>query len=206
MNTDDSWNTYKFKFGVKGRQNRKIVKKAFDDAYNNGGALVQGKWKFSFITKKRKKLIVSNVYVRKQAQSRVSFCTFMKEADNNTFVAWNVESYEQGKDLLSGADFEAGTEKIVEGTCEDYAAGCPKIYRPVCGTILETGETKTYGNICVFQCVIRRVAGKESKSKGSWTPGQCEGEGGDSCGGMFGWSCKQGLFCKYERLGYPSIR
>ena len=198
VNTKDSWTKNKFKYAVKGRKNKKLLEKTFLDAYNNGGALVQGQWKFSRREKKRKKLKVTNVYVRKQAQIQESFCTFMKEANSNTFIAWNVKTYEQGKNLLSGANFESGTEDIAEGTCEDYRASCPRIYRPICGTIFETGETRTYGNLCGFKVAIRRVAGKDAKSKGSWTKGLCKGEVGDTCGGFRGRTCKQGLFCKYE--------
>jgi len=124
----------------------------------------------------------------------------MKEADSNTFTAWNVDSYDAGKQLLASADFEPGTEGIAENSCGDYKGNCTRIWAPICGTIFETGETRTYGNLCVFNSAIRQVAGKDAKAKGSWTVGECPAEGGigDVCGGRGGKTCQNGLFCKYE--------
>lgn len=196
VNTDKLEHGAKVKFAIKNRLLQNAQKKAFRKAYKNGGALVQGELYED--SKKKKILAIIEVYTRKESVIQESYCTFMKEANDNTFIAWNVKSYEQGKLLLSGANFEQGTEDIVEGRCEDYSSNCPRLWRPVCGTIFETGETKTYGNVCTFSAAIRRVAGKDDKAKGSWTVGKCPGEVGDYCGGRMGYTCKEGLFCKYE--------
>jgi Domain of unknown function (DUF6748)/Kazal-type serine protease inhibitor domain len=197
VNTGIAWTRYGFSYGVNDEE-QEILEEAFSDAYSTGGALVQSRWlRHGW----RWELSVTNVYTRNEAEPTGPFCTFMKREGENSYVAWNVDTYEDGKNLLAGGGFEQGTEGIVEGTCEAYSNVCTEQYAPVCGTIDTTGETKTYSNQCFLEVAVREAAGADAKATGTWTDGECVDQGGavgDPCGGMLGLTCQDGLFCMYD--------
>lgn len=199
VNTNDALTDYGYSYGV-GDEERDILEDAFFKAYVTGGALVQSRWHRN--GRRDWELSVTNVYVRNEpAQHTGPLCTYGKGDGENAYVAWNVDTYEQGKNLLAGGGFEPGTENIVEGTCEDYSNVCPEIYSPVCGTSDAKNEPKTYSNQCELEVAVREAAGAKSRATGKWSEGECIDQGGsvgDPCGGMMGLTCNDGLFCKYN--------
>lgn len=89
----------------------------------------------------------------------------------NNFYAINVDSYEEGKQILANMGSGFTKEAINPGTCADQAKICPDLWAPVCGSTA-TG-TQTYGNVCEFKVAVRNEAGVEGESKGHFDLGQC---------------------------------
>lgn len=104
------------------------------------------------------------------------FCVEYEALDSNgkplrNFYAFNVASYEEGKQLLAQQKYFQN-EAINKGTCGEQSQICPKFWAPVCGQSRD--ETRTYGNVCEFKVAVRNEAGKTDDSKGHWELGQCK--------------------------------
>ena len=200
VNTDLAWTDYGFSYDDLALEEQEVLAAALFEEGARGGALVQSHWHWLW-PEWDWELSVTNVYLRREAVPAGPFCTFMRVEGENAYIAWNVDRYEQGTRLLASGGFEAGSEGIVEGTCQDWASRCAALYQPVCGAIDTTGATKTYANSCALEVAVREAAGADSKATGTWTEGECRAEGGAvgaPCGGMLGLACQEGLFCKYR--------
>ncbi|HEY3444847.1 MAG TPA: hypothetical protein VGK67_00730 [Myxococcales bacterium] len=93
----------------------------------------------------------------------------------NQYYAYNVTSYQAGKDLL--AAFGEGTfaeETIMEGTCASQQPSCAMVYAPVCGDLTVDEEpAATYGDGCAFRSAVILAAGEGGKAHGTFEKGEC---------------------------------
>ncbi len=99
----------------------------------------------------------------------------VRDAYDDTIIAWNVDSEEQATALIGDPAQWAWTE-LYEGTCASQAAVtlCAADYAPLCGTIDAIGDELTYTNECVLTQAVRSAAGDDAKAKVTPTKGACE--------------------------------
>jgi len=115
------------------------------------------------------------------------------ETTPSNYYAINVETYQEGKDLLAALP-SFSNEDIQLGSCEEQSTVCAKIYLPVCSGTL-TPDSVTYGNLCELQIVVRQNAGATSAAKAHWDNGVCPATG---CGGWLGDTCSADQYCAYQ--------
>lgn len=143
---------------------------AFYPAYGNGGVIVDSHWHSPWFTGSGWELSVTNVFVRE-----ASMCLTVRDAYDDSIVAWNVSSQAQANAIVGDASNWLWVE-LTDGSCANQAALtlCAADYAPVCGTIDATMETQTYSNECTLTQAVRTAAGENSKATGESIKGECE--------------------------------
>ena len=194
VNTWLSWLGYGITFTDVSPAERPAVEEAFAAAYAEGGAIVGSHW--HQLSADEWELSITNVYTRRDTM--MSYCVSLERAGENSFVAWNTDSYGQALALVDGAE---GTVNITGGTCVAQALlPCEAVDEAVCGTIDATGETSSYRNACELQRAVFAAAGDTGKATGEWREGTCAEPGGnigEPCGGLLGLVCQDWLYCRY---------
>ena len=148
---------------------------AFYDQYGEGGVIVDSHWHGPWYTGGFWELSITNVFVV-QTPAR-DMCLTVRDAFDDTIIAWNVDSQAQADALIGDPAQWAWTE-LYDGTCATQAAAtsCLQVYAPLCGTIDAVGVEQTYGNECVLTQAVRTAAGDDAKAKVSPTKGECADE------------------------------
>jgi hypothetical protein len=95
------------------------------------------------------------------------------------FYAINVNSYQEGKDLIAALNGNFVEEAINPGRCEEQSQICTKIYKPVCASDItpDAGpEPQQFGNLCGFKVAVRNasVGSPWNGAKGHWDEGECK--------------------------------
>lgn len=174
LNTPYAWND-PFSFGYMNYFGGDIVEgsETFYQLYDEHGVIVDSFWLPPWFTGNGWELSIVNVFVRQTPD--VAGCLTVRDAFDDTIIAWNVDSKAQADALIGDPAQWAWTE-FYEGACSTQAAVtlCTADYAPLCGTIDAVGQELTYTNECVLTQAVRTAAGEDAKAKVSPTKGACE--------------------------------
>ena len=175
LNTNDAWNDgFTFDEVDLYGGSREKAEDAFYSQYGEAGVIVDSHWHSPWFTGGEWELSVTNVFVR-QTPAR-DMCLTVRDAFDDTIIAWNVDSEEQANALIGDASQWQWTD-LYEGTCATQAAAssCITLYAPLCSTIDAVGEEMTYTNECNLIQAVRTAAGEDAKAKTlSVAKGACE--------------------------------
>ncbi len=143
----------------------------FYAAYGERGVIVDGFWYSPWYTGSGWEFSITNVFVE-QTPNR-DMCLTVRDAFDDTIIAWNVDSEAQANALIGDPSQWAWTD-LYEGTCATQAAAtsCITLYAPLCGTIDAVGVEQTYSNECVLTQAVRTAAGVDAKAKVTPTKGE----------------------------------
>lgn len=94
----------------------------------------------------------------------------------NAFFAYNVKTFQEGKDLLDNWGSGQINEAIHENPCNQNIGVCTQVWKPVCA-ITESGRgvdlPKTYSNLCMLKSEVKKLSGSSSKAKAHFDDGDC---------------------------------
>lgn len=176
LNTPYSWNDA-FTFNEVDDYGGSQIKAEdeFYAQYAEAGVIVDSHWHTPWYTGGEWELSITNVFVR-QTPDR-DMCLTVRDAYDDTIIAWNVDSKAQA-DALIGDPSQWQWTDLYEGTCATQAAvtSCLAQYAPLCGTIDVVGVEQTYSNECVLTQAVRTAAGDDAKAKVTPTKGECKDE------------------------------
>lgn len=92
------------------------------------------------------------------------------------FYAINVNSDQEGKDLLRQLGGHFIEEALRPGRCTEQGTVCAAVRAPVCAADItpDNGpEPQTFGSVCEFKNAVRQAAGQTS-AKGHYDDGECK--------------------------------
>lgn len=97
----------------------------------------------------------------------------------NAFFAYNVKTFQEGKDLLDNRVGGSLNEAIHENPCNQNMNVCIQVWEPVCA-ITESGSgidpQKTYSNLCMLKSEVKKLSGSASKAKADFESGACKSD------------------------------
>jgi hypothetical protein len=97
---------------------------------------------------------------------------------DNTFFAYNVKTFQEGKDLLANRVGGGINEAINKGSCNSQNTdNCTQHEEPVCATTTSgdgDAPPKTYSDLCLLKSEVKKLSGTTSKAKASFEAGACK--------------------------------
>lgn len=97
----------------------------------------------------------------------------------NVFFAYNVKTYQEGKDLLKNWGSGQVNEAIHQNPCNQNTNVCIQLWEPICAIVQsERGidPPKTYSNLCMLKSEVKKLSGSTRKAKAGFEAGECKAE------------------------------